>query len=142
MLLRESHSAAQLPIAETRAQLCTQQPRGSKSLSSKKIKRKEGESAILGENRAEPTDSCWFFSDATALGRILHQSLRMLQAHGQNEQGVKVLFQANSSVWRAGKKSRWYLAPTARSKSQREYFAGFMGLSCLPWVQELLSDLV
>lgn len=32
------------------------------------------------------------FSDTTALGRVLHQSLRMLQAHGQNEESVKVLF--------------------------------------------------
>lgn len=141
MFLRESGSAAQPPIAEPPAQLCAQQPRGFKSLSSKK-KRKEGESAVLGENRAEPTNACCFFSDATALGRILHQLLRMLRAHGQNKEGVKVLLQADSSVWRAGKKSSWYLAHTARSKSQREYFTGFVGLSCLPWVQELLSDLV
>lgn len=53
-----------------------------------------------------------------------------------------MLFQADFSVWRAGGKSRWYLAHTARSKSQSEYFSGFVGLSCLPCVQELLSELV
>lgn len=106
-----------------------------------KNERKEAKSAIFGENGAEPTDCCCF-SDAAAPSTILHQSLRMLQARGQNEEGVQVLFQADFSVWRAGEKSRWYLAHTARSKSQREYFAGFVGLSCLPWVKELLSDLV
>lgn len=72
------------------------------------------------------------------VGGVFDQALEMLRAHGQNQAGVKVVLQAYFSVLRAGKKSRWSLAHTARRKSHREYFARLWGLSHLTWVQEVL----